>query len=480
MQPEFSILTFMWSMVAAACFMLALTHLVFLLRGRRQLEYLLAATMAAAAGSNAIIELLLLFATDIPTYQALLKVGNVSIFVMLISLVSFVRAYLGTGSGWLLLLITGLWSVAMIANIWSPASLVFSEISELTRVETFWGESYTMANGVINPWKYCADAASLLILIFLVHATWVAWRQGKRQRAAIVGGSSVLFITLGGIQAPLVDAGILNTPYMVGFAFLAIVAALTYQMISDALRANRYSLEIERLTAAMVLGEVAAGLAHELNQPLSAILSNAQAARRFLDSHDPDLDEIRAILNDIATDDKRAGEIVHGLRAMLGPRQTVSANVDINAAIHFVTKLLSSEIHEKGVTLQMELQSDLAMVLADKVQIQQVLMNLILNALHALADMPSSRRQVVIRSTAHDDSVVVSITDHGPGVRADMMPRLFEPFFSTKSDGLGMGLAICKRIIERHNGTIEIEERGGGGAVFIFTLPAAAHAGSVV
>lgn len=473
MQNGLSLLTILWSMCAAACFMLALMHLGLWSRSRLRREYLISSAMAAAAGCIALLELAAMFAEDISIYLFFLKLQVACIFVMLMSLVWFVRLYLAAGSKALVAIIAVLWVAALAANFVSPTGQVFTANSELVSMQTFWGESYSLARGETNRWKYLADAASVLILLFLLHASLVAWRRGSRQRAVVVGGSSALFIALAGIHAPLVDAGIVDTPYMVALAFLAIVAALTYQLVYDALRANRYAREMEQLTRGILLGEVAAGLAHELNQPLAAILSNAQAARRYLGSEAPDMIEVGEIIDDIIADDKRAGQIIHGLRSILQGKESEAVLVRVNSVIESAVEIVGAELHTRGVSIDTDLQAGRDAVRANAGQLQQVLVNLLLNAARAMAETSPGNRRIGISSASRGDTVNVAVSDRGAGISEASRSRLFEPFFSTHDGGLGMGLAICKRIVEGFDGRIWAEPRPRGGSVFCFALPSA-------
>lgn len=475
MSPEISGLTILASMCATACFMIALMYLVLWFRGARRLEHLLSTVMALAAASIAISELTLMMTTDIPFYGLSLKVQHVLIFIMLMSLVGVARLRLGGGSRWLFVTIAALWSVVLVVNLLSPNGVLYSQINELVRVQTPWGESYSLATGVTNPWKYLADIASGFIVVFLVQASLTAWRTGLRHRAVLVGGSSLLFIVLAGTLVPVQDAGLLRIPLIISFAYLAIVAALAYQIVSEALEANEAVREVERLGRVNMLGETVAGLAHEINQPLSAILSNAQAARRFLAADDIDLGEIREIIDDIICDDKRAGGIIQGIRQMLAlvPEDAENRVVDVNKSIWFAVNLLTGELHARDINIKMDLKHGIQAARGDPVQIQQVLINLVLNAARAVADAPRDNRYVKIQSAKRDGMVSVSVIDRGCGIREDLVPHLFEPFVTGGKDGLGIGLTICKRIVERHGGTIRAENREGGGAILQFTLPLA-------
>jgi PAS domain S-box-containing protein len=239
---------------------------------------------------------------------------------------------------------------------------------------------------------------------------------------------------------------------------------------------RRTQREMEHLTRAGMLGDLASALAHELNQPLAAILSNAQAARRFLVSDAADLDELREILDDIVRDDKRAGEVIRSMRAMLRKGEVRREAFSIAEVVGEVVGLLEGEFVAHAITVRTEPASYPSHVEAGRIEIQQVIMNLAMNAMRAMADTPTPRREVVIATATEGRHIRVSVADHGPGITPAQLPHIFEPFFTTRSSGLGMGLAICRRIVEAHGGRIWAENVESGGARFSFTLPAAKDA----
>jgi PAS domain S-box-containing protein len=223
-------------------------------------------------------------------------------------------------------------------------------------------------------------------------------------------------------------------------------------------------------------GLLISSLAHELSQPLTAILSNAQAGLRFLAHDAPDLKEIGEILKDITADDKRAGEIIESLRVMLRRQQSERQLIDLAALAGEVTVLLNSEL----VANQVELESDLAagcLALVDRAQIQQVLLNLLMNAMEAMAATPLGQRQlqVGVRSSGQGE-VQVSVRDSGPGITQEEFKKVFDAFWTTKSRGTGMGLAISRSIVESHGGRIWVDSKDGEGSTFFVSLPAAAAA----
>lgn len=218
------------------------------------------------------------------------------------------------------------------------------------------------------------------------------------------------------------------------------------------------------------IGVLSASLAHELNQPLSAILTNAQAGLRFLAMDNPDLEEIRTILQDIAQDDKRAGMVVSGLRAMLRRRATLRERFPLAEALSQVLALLRTEMMARHVHVSLHADPGL-MVSADRTQLQQVILNLVMNAVEAMRDAPDDRRRVELTLTRTErGEAQVAVRDHGPGVTADQ--QVFEAFWTTKESGMGIGLAISRSIVESHGGHMGFTNQPDGGATFHFTLPA--------
>lgn len=246
------------------------------------------------------------------------------------------------------------------------------------------------------------------------------------------------------------------------------------QQEADKIRLQRELLHVSRVTA---MGELTAALAHELNQPLTAIMGNAQAVQRLLappaDAYSikkPDLAEIREILADVVKDSKRAAEIIHRLRALLKKSPFKPAPLDINTAIREILPLMRSNALLRNISLNIELTPELPLVKGDRIQLQQVIVNLILNGFEAMTG--EEEKQLTIRTTGGEKTVTVSIEDTGTGVITNNPEELFKPFYTTKKDGMGMGLAVNKTIIEAHGGLLRAENNRGPGATFSFTLPA--------
>jgi len=232
--------------------------------------------------------------------------------------------------------------------------------------------------------------------------------------------------------------------------------------------------EVAHLTRVTVLGELSGAIAHEVNQPLTAILSNAQATLHLLAPETPNFEEIRGALEDIVQEDNRAGEIIQRLRGLLKKGESKFESVDLNQLVEATITLLRHELIERRITVESELAASLPPVLGDSVQLQQVLLNLIMNAMDAMASTPDALRQIKIwTQVTAAGTVEVCLKDHGPGIAPADSKRIFVPFYTTKDHGLGLGLSICSTIIEKHGGKIDLRNDEAGGAVVEFSLPGA-------
>jgi PAS domain S-box-containing protein len=220
------------------------------------------------------------------------------------------------------------------------------------------------------------------------------------------------------------------------------------------------------------MGTLTAAIAHETNQPLTAIQSSAQAALRFLDATQVDLDEVRESLRDIVANNKRAGELIQRLRAMAQKEPFHREPMYLNSLVADVLRLIDSEIAARQVSVILALDSDLPVVYGDPVQTQQVILNLLINALEALEEQPDDTCRILVSTKSEEDSgVLVAIVDSGPGVEAEKLDAIFEPFHTTKTTGMGLGLSVCRTILEAHDGHLWAENNPQGGASFSFSLP---------
>lgn len=226
---------------------------------------------------------------------------------------------------------------------------------------------------------------------------------------------------------------------------------------------------LARLSRTLSMAEMAASIAHELNQPLTAVVSHAYACREWLGSNPANLEKASATADKIVQESTRASAVVQRVRALFRKEVTERRSIDVNELVRELKRLLRDESIRRGVAIRLILDPRLPRIEADPIQIQQILLNLTANAMDAMVMVASP--ELTIRSEVHgNDQVAVSIEDNGPGISAEIASRVFEPFFSTKEQGTGMGLAICRSIVEAHDGRIWAEHLGSGGARFRFTL----------
>jgi len=597
-----------WPMVIGACVTLALINLRIALTDGRRAPHFFFFFSALAVAAICGMELALMQTDDLGHYQAVLRWAAVPIGIMVASVTGFVRTFFGTGRTWLAVTGVGLTALAEIASVFSEIPVVRHAVA-VRQVETFGGAHFTVPTVVGGPWTLVELAGVIVVMAYVFDASLALWKRGGRRRAAIVGGSIIFFFLVSRGHAFLVENGIVQTPYLVSFAFLAVLIAMGHELSDDVLHAARLSIDLQtteqrleqaaaaarlglwewdirkdriwvslegrllygvspdeeidfkrfvstlhgddreavnraleealtgpapfaaeyrivlpdgtvrwiaaggrverdaqaratllrgvstdvterkrtelevahqreelaHLSRVSILGELSGSIAHELNQPLAAMLSNAQVGRRSVAAGQPNLTEMAAIFDDIAADAKRAGGVIHGMRAMFKKDAAAQPQqVDVNEAVTETLNLLHSEIVIRKARMDLHLAEALPPVFAGRVEIQQVLINLILNSLDAVKAGTVPAR-IEITTERQDGRVVLSVRDNGPGIPAEVMARLFEPFATNKPGGLGLGLAICRRITDRFGGELSAENHPGGGAVFRMVLTVAAE-----
>jgi signal transduction histidine kinase len=271
-----------------------------------------------------------------------------------------------------------------------------------------------------------------------------------------------------------------NLIIFVGAGFLAQAITIIALLVQRG-RQRRAEAEIERqrtelthVTRVSTVGQLTSALTHELNQPLGAILRNAEAAELFLQNNPPNLNEVRAILTDIRRDDKRAGNVIDRMRALYKRRSVTLNRLDLREVVGDTIAITRADAAARQVRVTVQIPPQLPEAQGDRVHLQQVLLNLILNGMDAMSTLPKSRRSLVVRVwETKNSNLQVDVTDQGAGIPPDVAERIFEPFFTTKSNGMGMGLAISQSIIEAHGGDIWVESKPGKGTTFTFILPPA-------
>ena len=229
---------------------------------------------------------------------------------------------------------------------------------------------------------------------------------------------------------------------------------------------------LAHVTRVATLGELTASISHEVNQPLAAIVTNGEACLRWLGRDPPQPDEVRSAVERMISDGRRASEVVRGLQALSRKGKMQSVPLNLNDVVEEALPLVQREVSNHRVSLALDLAPDLPMVLGDRVQLQQVVINLLVNAIQAMAHLVNRPRMLAVRTRQHEiDQVLLAVHDSGRGIDPEIESRLFSAFFTTKSDGMGMGLSICRSIIETHGGRVWASSNAGAGATFQFALP---------
>jgi C4-dicarboxylate-specific signal transduction histidine kinase len=236
------------------------------------------------------------------------------------------------------------------------------------------------------------------------------------------------------------------------------------------IEAQNHRLELAHIARVTLLGELTASIAHELNQPLTAILSNAQAGQRLLRTEKRPITKIRDILSDVVADGKRAGEVIRRLRSLLEKGESKKQPLEVNGLIEQTLRLVHSEMIIRHVAVEKQFDRTLPPVLGDRVQLQQVILNLMLNAAEAMAECSPTERRVILSTFRSNGKIAIKVRDFGTGLDPKYREQIFEPFFTTKVDGMGVGLWINRAIIESHGGEL-LAENNEKGATFHVMLP---------
>ena len=596
--------TVIWSASASACLTLALIHAFIWYRQRDAWANLLFTLTAVGSAALSGSELAMMRAGTPAALGSAIRWAHLPVWAIFVSLAWLVRLYFHAGRPWLAWTACAVRTLSLFGNFLAGENLNYRQITRLHHI-SFLGEPVAVAEGVANPLMLVGQLSLMLLAIFVADAALAVWRRGDRRQALVVGGSIVLFVLAGMVDAALVFSGIVRWPVTASPFYVGIIAAMAYELSRDTLRAAQLARELgesqQRMTQAAEaakmgiwfrdlprdeiradaqwrglfgfaksepldlgrflqrlhpddraglrnvmtkaidcgggyeteyrvvlpdgqlrwiasrdgvesnrsgkpvclrgislditrrkqaeleaqshrnqvahllrvasLGELSSALAHELNQPLTAILSNAQAAQRFL-AHNPcDLGEIRDILRDIVADNQRASEVIRRLRALLKKGEFQPRALDVNNLILDVLKLMNGDLTARAVSVVTEFGAGLPEIWGDRVQLQQVLINLMLNAGQAMSQSAGGVRTLTLRSSRADGNLVlICVNDTGGGFSPGDEDKIFQPYHTTRAAGLGLGLSLSRSIVMAHGGQLWAENHTGRGASFHFTL----------
>lgn len=475
----------LWAGVAGTAITLAGVHGFLWLLDRRTSASLAFCVVAVSVAGISLAELGMMDSTSPAAYGAWVRWFHLPNFLAIVGLIAFVRLEFGTGRLWLAATVVALRTVLLALNFILQPNANWSEITSL-RTVTFLGEQVqVVGSAVVQPFQWVATVANLLFIAYVADAFIQALRKGDpelRRKALVICGGILAFLAVAIVEAQLVVWGVVHMPVVIGPPFLILMVAITYQLSRDFVRSTRDAREAQRLRNDLAhvarvntMSQLSASLAHEINQPLTSILLNAQAAQRMLEAEKPDLAEIRAILADIGADDRRAATIIDRARELLRNKSVEPAVVSVQAIAKEVAALVRSDTIERGINLEASLPDDAPSVRGDRVQLSQVILNLVVNAIDAVSAPENRERRIRLGMRNAEPNVVeVAVADSGTGVAPTLLPRIFDAFVTTKPTGLGIGLSVAQDIVVRHGGRLWAENNPEGGATFRFTLPAAA------
>ena len=468
-------LTTIWTAFISLALTLSGVYLTRWLR-RRDWLYLFFMLLGLSIAVLAAIEIWMFRAASIEEFSTALRWYHVPIFTSFCSVVGIIQLRFRTDRLWLGLLACGLRLVSLVINFVQETNLNYVALTSIDSM-TILGESVATVQGEPNPLMLIGQLALLALLIYVLDAAFSSWRRERSPRAIIFCGALAILVLVGTLQAMLVFWEVVAipmflTPFFIGVALVMGVEVglelLRAEHLDEALQESKTQLEQVSQTAA--ISELSGALAHEMNQPLGIILSNAEAASIMLEGEHPDIAELRDIIGDIISADQRAADVIVRLRSLLQRGEPNLQDSDLNGVVVEAIGHLRSDFRAAGITLSTELDDNLPLVKADWILLVQVLLNLLGNARDAVSRNRKGDRIIKVVTAKNEKELVVTVEDNGVGLPEDT-GQIFDAFVTTKDKGLGMGLAIAKTIVEAHDGRIRARSRTGRGTLLQLSIP---------
>jgi signal transduction histidine kinase len=474
----------LWSIGSAAAMMLAVLCGLVWLMDRRERATLMLCILGIATAGSAYAELGLMHSLTPAEYGTWIRWYHLPLFPALVAQVLFVHFYLESSTRWLMWSVILARSFIFVANFALQPNYHFSSIESL-RFVSLLGDQISTIGAAVPRRALQSFAVLSLVLLFAYVASAVVgcWRKGgadRRRKALAVGLADGIPMLCTILYGQLVLFGVLGGPISNIPWFLGTLLIMGYVTGRDFILSQRARLEVAELRGHVaqiervnLLGQLASGLAHELTQPLSAVSLNLAAARRLLKQAPLDTEELSAALGDIDSDKDRALEIIDRMRRLFKQRAIELTPIKIEDLVRNAALLVGAEAKSKQVVLHWNIPPGLPLVFGDSVHLSQVLLNLLTNSIQAVQARPIGDRLIVVEAHTGPsmDEVEICVQDSGPGVPGAIVKRIFEPLYTTKPDGLGMGLSLSHSIIEAHGGRLWADNASQReGATFHFTL----------
>jgi signal transduction histidine kinase len=476
--------TLLWSFSATVAMTLAVLCAAVWLIERQDHASLMLCILGVATAASAYAELGMMHSATPVEYGEWLRWYHLPVFLALIAQMLFVRYYLGTGREWLMWAVIVARVAVLVVNFSVHPNFNFANIISLRTVPLLGEQISQIATAVPRgEWQWFAVASLVLLMAYLIDASVRRWLTGggdSRRKAHAVGLAVAAPLLCTFAYTQLLVFGVIQGPLSNLPWFLGALVMMAYETGREFILSRRARFELAELRDQLsqvervsVLGQLASGLAHELAQPLSAIAFNVGAGRRQLNGENPDLQELRSILDDIGTDDRRAADIIERMGQLFKQRAIEMRPLRVEDVVQDAFALVRSDATTRQVAISVLMQPEMPRVLGDRVHLSQVLLNLLTNGIHAVQSRPPAARRVVVEAATNGakSEVEIVVRDSGPGIPDTIVHEIFEPFFSTKREGMGIGLALSRTIIEAHGGHLWVDHTTPKeGAIFRFTL----------